>query len=142
MWLKPDRTADTVFDIDYAALYKDGARALLFDLDKTLGPRKAEALPERAYRLLESLAEQGFRIGILTNRRRPKNDAVIDDLRDRHVLLHSAGKPRRRGFLSLLDRLDATPAEGVMIGDKRITDIVGANRVGIFSIRVRGYVDR
>lgn len=142
MRLKPDRTVDTIFDIDYRALHERGVHVLLFDLDKTLGPRKAEVLPERTVRLLESLTDQGFRIGILSNRRRPKDDAVIERLAARYVLLHTAGKPRRRGYLAVLDRLKAAPADAAMIGDKLITDIVGANRLGIFSICVRGYVDR
>jgi len=141
MRLKPDRTVGTILDIDYAALHGAGKRAILFDLDKTLGPRKAAALPVRTVRLLESLAEQGFRIGILTNRRRPRGDAVIDMLTERYALLHSAGKPRRRGYMSLLDRLGATPAEAVMIGDKLITDIAGAKRLGILAIRVLGPVN-
>ena len=142
MRLRPDRTADTIFDIDYRALRESGKRALLFDLDKTLGPRKAAVLSERTSQLLESLTDQGFRIGILSNRRRPKDDAVIERLAGCYALLHTAGKPRRRGYLDVLDRLHATPADAVMIGDRLITDIAGANRLGIFSIRVRGYVDR
>ena len=136
-WLSADRTVHRAVDIDYAALRERGVRALLFDLDRTLGPRKATSLPERARRLLESLASDGFRIGILSNRRRPGNDPVIEQLADRYALLHTAGKPRRRGYLALLERLEATPDEAVMIGDKWITDILGAKRLGMFAIRVR-----
>lgn len=135
--LKPDRTVDTIFDIDYAALRADGVHALLFDLDKTLGARRAASLSQRVHHLFETLTEQGFHIGILTNRRRPDDDAVVKALSDRYVLLHTAGKPRRRGYLAMLDRLEAVPAEAAMIGDKLITDIAGANRLGITSIRVR-----
>jgi len=140
MRLKADRTVDTILDVDYAELSAGGKSVLLFDLDRTLGPRRATALPSRAIRLLESLAEKGFRIGILSNRRRPKGDPVISEMAARYELLHTAGKPRRRGYVALLDRFDATPADAVMIGDKWITDIVGAKRLGILAIRVRGPV--
>jgi len=36
-------------------------------------------------------------------------------------------------------RLGESPARAVMIGDRRLTDILGANRSGIYSIRVRGF---
>jgi len=136
-WLSADWTASSAVDIDYLALRERGVRALLFDLDRTLGPRRARHLPERAQHLLASLASEGFRIGILSNRRRPKNDPVIEQLAERHALLHTAGKPRRRGYLALLERLDATASEAAMIGDKWITDILGAKRLGMFAIRVR-----
>jgi len=39
----------------------------------------------------------------------------------------------------MLEQLDSTPAKTVMVGDKRWTDIFGANRMGIYSIRVKTY---
>jgi len=35
-----------------------------------------------------------------------------------------------------LDKLDALPKEAVMVGDRIFTDIFGANRLGIYSIRI------
>jgi HAD superfamily phosphatase (TIGR01668 family) len=139
MRLRSSRVVETVFDIDFDALRAQGVRVLLFDLDKTLGPRRAEGLPVRSLRLLESLTARGFHVGILSNRRRPRHDAMIEDLAGRFDLLHSAGKPRRRGYLALLERFAAAPSETAMIGDKWITDILGANRLGMVSVRVRDF---
>jgi len=137
MRIRPDHTVDTALDVDYASLRARGTRALLFDLDRTLGPRKAKALPEPALGLLSELSEQGFAIGVLSNRRCPEGDPVMEMLAQRYELLHTAGKPRRRGYLALLGRLGVEPSQAAMVGDKWITDMVGAKRLGILAIRVR-----
>jgi len=137
MRLRSSEVVDSIYDIDFIALRACGIRTLLFDLDKTLGPRRAATLPERSFRLLESLEAQDFAIGILSNRRRPKNDPLIDALSEQFPLRHTAGKPRRGGYLALLERLTSRPEEAAMIGDKWSTDILGANRAGLYSIRVR-----
>jgi len=135
--LRPAETVDSIFEIDYDRLAASGRRALLFDLDNTLGRRRPDRLPRRVEGLLERLSEGGFRIGVLTNRRRPAGDPVIERLAGRYDVVHTARKPSRRGYLALLERLGAVPDEAAMIGDRWLTDIFGANRLGIHSIRVR-----
>ena len=78
----------------------------------------------------------GFKIGILTNRRIGTNDPVIHSLGEKYPVVIRAGKPRRRGFRELLTRLGVSPSEAVMVGDRRLTDVAGANRLGIYSIRI------
>ena len=136
--LRPDKKASSIFAIDYEKLYRDGKRALLFDLDKTLGGHRPSRLEPEVYALLEDLATLGFRVGILTNRRRIKDDPVIETLARHYPLLHTAGKPAKRGFLTLLAELDVPKERAVMIGDRLMTDTFGANRLGIYSIRIQG----
>ena len=135
--LRATETATTIFDVDYDRLHAAGKRTLLFDLDNTLGRRGMEHLQERFLGFLLSLRERGFRVGVLTNRRRNADDPAVHTLREHVPVVHAAGKPARRGFLKLLDALGASPEDAVMIGDRRLTDILGANLLGIHSIRVR-----
>ncbi len=135
--LRPAETAETIFAIDYDRLLIEGKRALLFDLDNTLDRRGNTHLSDGILDFLFSLRERGFSIGVLTNRRRNAEDPVVHVLREHVPVVHAAGKPARRGYLELLERLGEGPADAVMIGDRRLTDIWGANRLGIHSIRVR-----
>ena len=135
--LRPREVAFSIFDIDFARLYRAGKRALLFDLDNTLGGRRPKQLEPQVFALLERLKRMGFKVGILTNRRRTDNDRVIDRLAQSYPLIRKAGKPSKNGFLNLLDELGASPNEAVMVGDRLLTDICGANRLGIYSVRIR-----
>ncbi|HHK67083.1 MAG TPA: YqeG family HAD IIIA-type phosphatase [Candidatus Acetothermia bacterium] len=135
--LSPDEKASSIFEIDYDALYAAGKRVLLFDLDNTLGEGRPDRLAPAARELLLRLRKDGFRIGVITNRRRPAELPVFRDLSEHALLYHRACKPLKRGFLSLLEKLDASVDQAVMIGDRRLTDVFGANRVGIYTILLR-----
>jgi len=134
--LRPREIATSIFEIDFARLHDAGKRAILFDLDNTLGKRRSKRLEPQVFALLDNLEAAGFRIGILTNRRASGGDQVIDLLARNYPLLHRAGKPGKTGFLQLIQQLDASPQEAVMVGDRLLTDIFGANRLGIYSIRI------
>ncbi len=137
--LRANEVARSVFDIDYERLWNQGMRALLFDLDNTLGRRGSKSLGEEARRLLADLEMRGFRIGILTNRKRRRANRLAPQLAEEFTVLDVARKPHRAGFARVLAELGQTPAAAAMIGDRRFTDILGANRSGIYSIRVRGF---
>ena len=134
--LRPHREVASIFEVDYERLYSLGKRAILFDLDNTLGGRRPAQLSPKVTTLLDSLTRMGFRIGILTNRRIGTKDAVITELSRKYPLLCRAGKPRKRGFEDILAQIGLPPERAVMIGDRLFTDILGANRLGIYSIRV------
>jgi len=135
--LRPCETASSIFEIDFSRLYGTGKRAVLFDLDNTLGKRRSKRLEPQVLALLDDVKAMGFGVGILTNRRLSGGDQVIDQLAQKYPLLHRAGKPGKNGFLQLLETLDASPQEAVMVGDRLLTDVFGANRLGIYSIRIR-----
>lgn len=135
--LRPCETVPSIFDIDYSRLHRAGKRAILFDLDNTLGGRRPRRLDPQVEELLERITQMGFKVGILTNRRIGTNDPVILSLGRRYPVVVRAGKPRRHGFREILRHLNASPAEAVMIGDRLFTDVIGANRLGIYSIRIR-----
>jgi HAD superfamily phosphatase (TIGR01668 family) len=129
--------AGSIFEVDYDRLYNLGKRAIIFDLDNTLGKRRPDKLSPKVTALFERLAQKGFLIGILTNRRIGTKDPVIVELANKYPLRCRAGKPRQKGFRQLLVELDVSPENAVMIGDRIFTDILGANRLGIYSIRIK-----
>jgi len=137
--LRPTQAAKSVLDLNLPQLFALGKRVLIFDLDQTLCRRGTNTLDPEVAQYIIGVKEAGFRVGILTNRRRNSDQPIVHDLRKIVPVITEAGKPRRKGFVQMLDRLDSTPAKTVMIGDKRLTDIWGANRIGIYSIRVATY---
>jgi hypothetical protein len=133
---RPREVASSIFAIDFERLFRRGMRTVLFDLDKTLKDRGPSEVEPSVLALLARLSEMGFRIGILTNRRPLAADPALDALVRRYPLHHTARKPSRKGFLALLQELGTSPREAVMVGDHLLTDIFGANRLGIYSIRI------
>ena len=137
--LHPTQVAKSVLDLNLPQLLAQGKRVLIFDLDQTLCRRGTRTLDPKVAQYISHVKEAGFRVGILTNRRRNSDQPIVHDLRRIVPVITAAGKPKRKGFVQMLEQLDSTPAKTVMIGDKRWTDILGANRMGMDSIRVETY---
>ncbi len=137
-FLRATRTVRSVHEIDFRELWNEGKRGLIFDFDNTLGARGDTRLSEAVDVLLHDLQSKGFRIGVLTNRRRAESDPVIRALAERFPLIHLARKPSRKGYRRLLEELELEAGDTVMIGDRRLTDIFGANRINMDSILVQG----
>jgi len=68
------------------------------------------------------------------NSRRKKIEEFVMQLPFPH--LFNANKPSRKGFRSMLSDLDVSPEEAAMIGDQLFTDVLGANRMNMYTIRV------
>ena len=130
--LRPAETVETILDIDFEKLRTLGKQALLFDFDGTLAKRGSPEMPSVSTALLGNLVDRGFRIAVLTNRRVHRTIAGIS-----LPIIYHARKPRRAGYIAMLEKLSASTEQGVMIGDRYITDVLGGNRLGIHTILVR-----
>lgn len=123
----------STYEIPYEEFYNKGYRAVIFDIDNTLVPHGAPA-DERAKKLCRNLKELGFQVCLLSNNREKRVKSFAEALEVSYIC--SAGKPLKRGYLRAAELLDVKKEEVLFIGDQVITDIIGANRVGFYSILV------
>lgn len=98
---------------------------------------EADALPT-----LQALNDQGYRIGYVSNAADHENTQLLIDkggLRPYAGFIVSSAacgvrKPHPLIFQLALDHFQVKPGEAAMIGDALEADVLGANRLGIFSI--------
>jgi HAD superfamily hydrolase (TIGR01662 family) len=91
---------------------------------------------------LKTLQEQGYRLGMISNTSDDKNVQQLvdrDGLRSYfETIVTSAGcgirKPDERIFQLALDHFRIPPEQAAMVGDALEADILGANRMGVYSI--------
>src|SRR6266700_267553 len=136
-------------EIDLEDLWAAAARILVPDRTAELTAAHLEAWtphthtdPEAAP-LLRALHERGLRTGLLSNTHWPRDwherilarDGVLDliDARVytselRHTKLHA------EAFRAVLDRLGVEPGEAVMVGDRPIDDVSGAQALGMRTV--------
>ena len=126
--------AESVFEIDFEALYGLGYRGLLFDVDNTLVPHGADSTPE-IDALFARLKTLGFRCLMLSDNGPARLQRFLRNI-DADCI-DNAGKPKKKGFREALRHLGLPRDQVVMIGDQVFTDVLGANRCGIPSILVR-----
>jgi len=132
--LFPDQEVSRVTDIDFRSLRNSGKEAIIFDLDNTIARWGEGSVDQCVIELLSDIEDLGFKIGILSNGKRKNIESFVDKLP--FPCQFNAQKPRRKYFRDLLNRMDVSPEKSVMIGDQLLTDVLGANRTSMYSIRV------
>ncbi|TCZ77052.1 YqeG family HAD IIIA-type phosphatase [Paenibacillus albiflavus] len=132
---EPKLSVRTVYDIDLVKLWEQGYRGIITDLDNTLvGAKEPLATPE-LISWLESVKEMGFRVVIVSNNNHGRVSAFADPL---HIpFIHAARKPTRTPFNKALTVLKTAPNNTIVIGDQLMTDVLGGNRMGLYTILVR-----
>lgn len=124
----PDCEAVSAYKIDYAALYGQGYRGVIFDIDNTLVPHGAPATKE-AVELFAKLREIGFSTMLLSNNKEPRVKSFADAVQSGY--LYKAGKPGRAGYVRAMERMGTSPKNTIFVGDQLFTDVWGAKKAGI-----------
>lgn len=137
-WLRPfapDTWVRKVQEITPQWLVHRGIGGLLLDLDNTLLAWTSEEIPADISTWLKSVRSAGVKACIVSNTHRRTRLASLSALLGIPYVAQ-ASKPRKKGFLEALRLLDLSPSEGAVVGDQILTDVLGGNRAGMFTILV------
>lgn len=125
-----------VTDVAIEELREAGIEAVLLDLDNTLVGWRSHEVPEPVLEWVTALKSAGFKLCLVSNTRYGRRlRALSEALGVPYV--RRAWKPRRRGFQAALSELGVDPTRTAMIGDQMFTDVLGGNRVGLYTVMVR-----
>jgi HAD superfamily phosphatase (TIGR01668 family) len=133
--LLPDLEADSLNEINIKLLKDYGIEALLFDVDGSITSFHANKVNERVRKAYDTL-KTNFQCYIISNssdERRKKLEGYFGA----PAVQTRIKKPNEAPYLEALLALGISPSKAAMIGDRYLTDIAGANNVGIYSIKVR-----
>ena len=125
---------DSTYEIDFDALYREGYRGIIFDIDNTLVPHGAPA-DERAKKLFAHLKELGFSCCLLSNNKEPRVKMFNDGVQVQYIF--KAGKPKCFGYEKAMERMGTDRSNTLFVGDQIFTDVCGANLAGIRTILVK-----
>lgn len=124
----------SVYEINLDELHAAGVRGIITDLDNTLvGARDPQATPE-LMEWLKTVRARGFTVVIVSNNNRTRVSRFAEPIGITSIA--AAKKPLRRAFRQALDVLGLAPEQTVVIGDQLLTDVFGANRMGMHAILV------
>jgi len=133
--LIPDMVLSHYREVTPELLRDRGISLLLCDLDYTLAPRRTDRPDEKLRRWLAALAAAGVQVMILSNNRSSRRVEVFCGTLGIRYVGH-AGKPGRRGYREAMAAAGASPEETAMLGDKLLTDMLGAKRSGVLALMV------
>jgi HAD superfamily phosphatase (TIGR01668 family) len=124
----------SVYTIDYKKLKNMGIRCILFDLDNTLITSNIKKPTRKIKDLIEKLKDMGFKIILFSNSKKKKLAPFKEKLEV--DCASSCRKPLKFKFKKVIKEFKYSENEIAIIGDQLVTDILGGNRVGIYTILV------
>lgn len=135
-FFKPEYLAESVIDIDFDALFKKGIKAAFIDLDGTVVIRGTFNVSSK---ITTKLKLQPLDIYIATNRPKSRDLKNLKETLHAKGVIHPkglVGKPFAQYYKNGLAEVKLAPNETIMIGDRYIQDIIGANLAGLHTLVV------
>ena len=133
--LTPRQCVNSLFEIDLNELHAVNIKGIIFDLDNTIIPWDSDEMCPTIAAWLHELVVAGFKVAVVSNNWNTRVKAIAD--RFQIPFVSRAYKPAKPGFRRALRALGLTAAETAVVGDQLLTDILGGNRMGMYTVWVK-----
>ena len=138
--LCPRLIVSSLQDINIDKLIGNGIRGIVFDLDNTIIPWDSPQMGPIETDVIKELIKKNLKICLVSNNRnkRVKEIAGLFNV----PFISRAYKPAKSGFRRAALIMELAPKEVAVIGDQLYTDILGGNRLGMYTIWVKPLTSR
>ncbi|MGE8206168.1 YqeG family HAD IIIA-type phosphatase [Heyndrickxia sp. NPDC080065] len=130
----PNEHVKNVFLIKPEALKEKGIKAIITDLDNTLVEWDRPNATPKLIQWFEDMKKHNIKVTIVSNNNEKRVKEFADPLGIPFIFL--ARKPLSKAFKRAIEIMDVKKEEAVVIGDQLLTDILGGNRSGFYTILV------
>ena len=130
----PNEHVKSIFDIQPEKLKTRGIKGIITDLDNTLVAWDVRDATPEVVKWFEQMKEHDIKVTILSNNNLDRVKAFSDPLGTPYV--YSARKPLRKAFNRVAGEMNLKKEEIVVIGDQLLTDVLGGNSAGFYTILV------
>lgn len=132
MKIYPDLYLNNVKEITLEILRENKIKGLILDVDNTLIDFDKNLL-EGAKQWCDNLKQNNIKICILSNTNKVKKVEKVAKILDLEYI-YFAHKPNKKGFYKAQKLLGLEAKEIATVGDQVFTDVLGGNKVGMFTI--------
>ncbi len=132
--LRPRLYVESIHNINLDDLKRQGIKAICSDLDNTLVPWESDQANEKLLGWLKRAHDAGFKVFLVSNAVPRRLEHFLKLLGVKGI--GKANKPRRGAFLRALEELQLPAHQVALVGDQIFTDVLGGNRVGMYTILV------
>lgn len=135
MILYPKLYLNSVKEISLELLNQYNLKGLILDVDNTLITYNKN-MPEGIQEWINQLKQANISLCIVSNsNNKEKVEKVAEKLDIPYI--YFAKKPFKSGFIKAKKILNLNVEQIGVVGDQILTDVIGANRMGMFSILVK-----
>jgi uncharacterized protein len=130
----PNQYVPSIYKINLEELKEKGMKSIIVDLDNTLVESDRKSATPLLIEWIQQLQALGFRVMIVSNNSKTRVSQFAIPLQI--PFIHKARKPLSRCFRKAMMELDTDVNCTVMVGDQLLTDVLGGNRIGLYTILV------
>lgn len=130
----PNEQVSRTFDIEPESLRDNNIKGIIVDVDNTLVPWDVAHATDEVIAWLEKMKAANLKVTIFSNNNKERVTLFADPLDTPYVF--NARKPLRRAFKRAQKEMGLAQSEVAVIGDQLLTDILGGNRAGFYTILV------
>lgn len=132
--LKPKLYVDSIYQIDFEKLKNRGIKGVVIDLDNTITEWNNPELPKKAFDWFTKMKDHDLKACLASNNNESRVVIVAAKLGIPYIA--KANKPRSSAFKKAMEKMGTDQKNTAVIGDQIFTDILGGNRLGLFTILV------
>ncbi|MEI5905762.1 YqeG family HAD IIIA-type phosphatase [Bacillus spongiae] len=130
----PNKQVKDIFQITPKDLKNQGIKAVITDLDNTLVEWDRPNATPKLTEWFKRMQEEGILVTIVSNNNEARVKAFSDPLGI--PFIYKARKPMGKAFSRAIKEMNVNKEETVVVGDQLLTDILGGNRNGFYTILV------
>lgn len=133
-YFMPNDYVQSVFQIDIEKLANSGFKGIITDLDNTLVGWDVKTPTKEIQEWFKKANDLGLTITIVSNNSEKRVSGFSKDLDVDFIF--KARKPMGRAFKKAIQHMNIKPEETIVIGDQMLTDVLGGNNNGLYTIMV------
>lgn len=133
-YFMPNDYVQSVFQIDIEKLANSGFKCIITDLDNTLVGWDVKTPTKEIQEWFKKANDLGLTITIVSNNNEKRVSGFSKDLDVDFIF--KARKPMGRAFKKAIQHMNIKPEETIVIGDQMLTDVLGGNNNGLYTIMV------
>ncbi|WP_079530345.1 YqeG family HAD IIIA-type phosphatase [Halobacillus hunanensis] len=130
----PNEHVQSIQDIDPESLKEKGIKGIITDLDNTLVAWDEPDATEEIVSWFRLMNHHGIQVTIASNNNENRVKLFSEPLNTSFI--HSARKPLSRAFKRARKDMNIQTNEIVVVGDQLMTDVLGGNVAGLYTILV------
>ncbi|WP_156291136.1 YqeG family HAD IIIA-type phosphatase [Oceanobacillus salinisoli] len=130
----PNEYVKSIFDIHPDKLKEKGIKGIITDLDNTLVAWDVQDATPEVMEWFKLMKKHDIQVTIISNNNLQRVKIFSEPLDI--PFIYSARKPLRRAFKRVQKQMNLKKEEIVVIGDQLLTDVLGGNNAGLYTILV------
>lgn len=136
----PDWYVASYRNLDLERLVRLGIRVLVCDIDNTLVAHDMADPDEAVFTFVDAVKKSGLHMVLLSNNVKERVERFAASL---DVATYPfARKPLKKTYVKMMKDMNCQPHQVAVLGDQLLTDMLGANRVGCYTILTQPVAQR